>query len=448
MMRHLCVVAACCCLCFPATATEWDDIKTQYKTCITVAGLGQGNGLDNPNEWNNAEGLSALNAELSEPHSAMADIYGRIYVADKNANAIRRIDTDGTIHTVAGMNLNEMPGAVTNAGFTGDGPARLRLLDGPQNTYVMPDGTLYVMDTGNHRIRRVDLNGTMTTVINDSAGMNRGLWVQRDGQVIYYCTNTQLKRWTPSLGTQGGTRIANGFLESGNIDLDRQGNIYVSDRDGNAVYRVPPNYGGGAVTAALIVAGTGTDKDSDSGDSGDAATTVGMLEARGIAFHPSGGYFVATHAGGDIWYVDSLGVARLFIQGNSGETHDPTFNIPANNSNKMSEPRSVTVAPNGDVIIASNDAGYIRVVRSTLPAPAPPKWDTLTFVPGSGNRLRWQSTAGQWYLLERSSTLLPGSWSTATFQPASGTLSEFLDTSALSAPRRFYRVHSLRAWPN
>ena len=182
MIRTLRVPAACFCLCLTATATEWDDIKAQYQNCTLIGGLGQGDGVDNPNEWNNAEGLSARNAELSEPHSAMADIYGRIYIADKNANAIRRIDSNGTIHTVAGMNLNEMPGAITNAGFNGDGPARQRLLDGPQHAYVMPDGTFYILDSGNHRIRRVDLNGTMTTIINDSAGVNRGLWVRRDAQ--------------------------------------------------------------------------------------------------------------------------------------------------------------------------------------------------------------------------------------------------------------------------
>lgn len=431
-----------------ATAAEWDDIKAQYKTCTLVAGLGQANGDNNPNEWNNAEGLAATNAELSEPHSAMADIYGRIYVADKNANAIRRIDTDGTIHTVAGMNLNELPGAVTNAGFTGDGPARLRLLDGPQHAYVMPDGTFYVMDTGNHRVRKVDTAGVMTTVINDSAGLNRGIWVQRDAQVIYYCTNTQLKRWTPALGNHGGTRIAQGFVEAGNIDLDPAGNIYVSDRGTSAVYRVPPNYGGGAVTAAMIVAGTGTDKDSGRDDSGDPATQVGMLEARGVAFHPLGGYFVATHAGGDIWYVDKAGDARLFIQGNGASAHDNSFSIPANDSNKISEPRSVSVAPNGDVIVASNDAGYIRIVRSVLPPPAPPKWDALTFSPGSGMRLRWQSVAGQWYLLEQSGSLSPGGWSSLNLQPAAGAFSEFTDTGAVSRQRRFYRLRSLRAWPN
>ncbi|HWB04768.1 MAG TPA: hypothetical protein VG796_17195 [Verrucomicrobiales bacterium] len=447
MMRSLSVSAVLLCLRLAAGATEWDDIKAQYTTGTLLAGLGAANGDLNPNEWNNAEGLAAVNAELSEPHSAMADVFGRVYVADKNAHAIRRIDTDGTIHTVAGMNLNELQGATTNAGYNGDGPARQRLLDGPQHAYVMPDGTFYILDSGNHRIRRVDTNGMMTTIINDSAGVNRGLWVQRDAQVIYYCTNTQLKRWTPASGTQG-TRIAGGFEETGNIDVDHAGNIYVTDREKSAVYRVPPNYGGIAVNPSMIVAGTATDKDSGRGDSGDPATTVGLFEVRGVAFHPRGGYFVATHGGGDVWYVDTAGEARLFVQGNNANAHTSNpFEIPANDGNVMSEPRSVSVAPNGDVIIASNDAGFIRIIRSVSPRPAPPKWDSLTFSPGAGMRLRWQSTSGEWYLLEQSTSLLPDSWSSLSLQPAAGTLSEFTDT-ATGMPRRFYRLHSLRAWPN
>ena len=112
-----------------AMATEWQDLKAQYRYVEILGGLGLGNGDLNPNEWNHAEGLPAVEAELSEPHSAMQDIYGRVYLADKNANAIRRIDTDGTIHTVAGMNMEELPGVITNAGYNGDGPARTRLLD-------------------------------------------------------------------------------------------------------------------------------------------------------------------------------------------------------------------------------------------------------------------------------------------------------------------------------
>lgn len=447
MIYPLRVLSALLWLALPAAATEWQDLKAQYKTCTVIAGLGGGNGIDNPNEWNDAEGLPATDAELSEPHSAMADIHGRIFIADKNANAIRRIDLDGTIHTVAGVNLNELAGAATNGGFNGDGPARQRLLNGPQNAYAMPDATFYIMDSWNRRIRRVDAAGMMTTVVTDNAGLNRGLWVRRDGQLIYYCTNEELKRWTPAHGNGSGTVLARGFAETGNIDLDPFGNIYVTDRGKSAVYRVPPNYDGSSVTPAMIVAGTADDKDSGSGSSGKPATEVGLLEVRGIAFHPLGGYFLATHAGGDVWYVDSSGDAHLFIQGDSTNTHDPSFAVPANDENEISEPRSVSVSLAGDLIIVSNDAGYIRIVRNILPKPVAPRWDQLAFLPGSGMRLRWQSMPDKWYLLEQSASMASDSWSSIAMLPATGSLTEFTDPAA-TGPRRFYRLHVLRGWPN
>src|SRR5687767_5783547 len=79
---------------WPASAAEWDDLKAQYQTVTVVGGAGLLSGDNNPNEWNAVEGLNALSAELSEPHFAMEDIHGRIFVADKNAHAIRRIDPD------------------------------------------------------------------------------------------------------------------------------------------------------------------------------------------------------------------------------------------------------------------------------------------------------------------------------------------------------------------
>jgi hypothetical protein len=199
----------------------------------------------------------------------------------------------------------------------------------------------------------------------------------------------------------------------------------------------------------MIVAGTGTNKDSDREESGDTATKVGLLEVRGIAFHPLGGYFLATHAGGDIWYVDQDGEARLFIQGNSANAHNPRpFRVPANDENEISEPRSVSVSQNGDVIIATNDAGFIRIVRNILPPPAPPLVTSAVLQPNSRLRLEWQTEPGKWYLLDESSTLEAGTWSGLDFRPAAGTALNFTVPVDPLSPRHFYRVHSIRRWPN
>jgi hypothetical protein len=440
---------------WPASAAEWDDLKAQYQTVTVVGGAGLLSGDNNPNEWNAVEGLNALSAELSEPHFAMEDIHGRIFVADRNAHAIRRIDPDGTIHTVAGVNLEDSPGTVINFGFNGDGPARQRLLNGPQAVYTLPDGSFYIGDSVNRRIRRVDAAGNMVTVIADTDVLSRGLWVRRDHQVIYYCTingggtTSLLRRWTPVNGNGPGVLVASGFMEAGNIDVDAAGNIYVSDRGLSGVYRVPPGYGGAAITDALRVAGlgNGSQVDSLSNMSGQPATSVGMRGVRGVAFHPLGGFFVATHRGGDVWYVDVAGRAWMFVQGDNGNTHVGAPQAVPTAGLVMSEPRSVSVGLSGNVLIACNDSGFIRVVRNVLPRPATPVLQDVSMQAG-GVRLRWESDPLKWYYLEQSTDLAANVWQPLAALPATGTLSEFSDPAAFTDRRRFYRLKSFRTWPN
>jgi hypothetical protein len=429
-------------------ADEWADLQAQYQNVTVIGGLGLGDGPSNPNEWNGAEGAQALTAELSEPHNAMEDIHGRVFIADKNAHTIRRIDLDGTIHTVAGMNLDEIPGGGTNSGFNNDGPARERLLNGPQHAYVMPDGSFYILDSSNFRVRRVDAAGNLTTIVNDTALLSRGLWVSRNEQVIYYCSLFQLKRWTPANGSGPGTVVATGFSQASNIDVDASGNVYVSDRTLCGVYRIPPNHGGAAVTDSLRVAGLGNGStvDSSSASNGTIATAVGMREARGVAFHPLGGFFVATHRGGDIWYVDSAGLAWMFVQGNNGSVHVAEDTTVPTSVLVMSEPRSVTVGISGNILIACNDSGYIRKVPSTVPLTAAPSGLTPSLT-SSGMGLTWQSTSGRWYYIERSSSLGSATWTGIKWLPATGVQSSFEDLTA-AGNRLFYRIREFRGWPN
>ena len=90
------------------------------------------------------------------PDSVAADADGRIYVVDGANHRIRRIDATGVITTFAGTGV---------AGFAGDGgPATEARLSFPNGVAVAGDGNVYVADTGNHRIRMIDASGTITTV--------------------------------------------------------------------------------------------------------------------------------------------------------------------------------------------------------------------------------------------------------------------------------------------
>lgn len=417
-------------------ADEWPQIQASYSQVEWIAGL-NGESPDNGNEWNGAEGLPAVQAELSEPHSAMADAAGNVYVADKNAHAIRRISPDGILTTVAGTNVK---------GYNGDGPATLRQLDGPQHVYVLPDGTLFVLDSSNRRIRRVDRNGIMTTIITDSAQLSRGLWVSRDQSIVYYCTETTLKRWVPAMGNTSGIAIAAGFVDSGNIDVAVNGDIYVTDRGGSRVYRVPP--GNVVTTPPIPVAGVGGDSSNGPGASGRPALEIGMREARAIAFHPLGGFFVATHRGGDVWYVDTDNRAWMFIEGDDNKVHS-TDPVPIPTSRKaFSEPRSISVALNGDLYLATNDAGYIRRVRYTGPHPDSPASFRATGSPAAGFTLRWLPTPGHASLVEYTADLSAPAWLPGPLLPPSAVEQTWSSGPLLPQGARYFRIRALRTWPN
>jgi len=95
------------------------------------------------------DGGPAIEARLCAPEHLAIDASGNIYVADTLSNRIRKIDVNGIITTVAGTGAHA---------FSGDGgPALKAGLSEPSSVAVGPDGAIYIADSGNHRIRKVEL---------------------------------------------------------------------------------------------------------------------------------------------------------------------------------------------------------------------------------------------------------------------------------------------------
>ena len=113
----------------------------------TVAGMEE-NGFS-------GDGGPAVNAHLNRPHGVAVDGAGNLFIADSENNRICKVDSAGVITTIAGTGTS---------GFSGDdGPAVQAQLD-PTGAAVDGAGNLFIVDTGNRQIRKVDSAGVITTV--------------------------------------------------------------------------------------------------------------------------------------------------------------------------------------------------------------------------------------------------------------------------------------------
>lgn len=325
--------------------SEIERVRAGFGRMFTVAGRGQ-IPEKSENGWRAAyEGGDAIDAELSRPHMTMADAAGNLYIADKDAHAIRKVATDGRITTLAGTSV---------AGDDGDtGVAAQMRLNAPNGLWAQPDGTVFVLDLGNRAVRQVDPDGQMTTLFRDPAGFGtgRGLWVAPDASLVYYAAGSAVRRWDPENGIQP---VVGGFASLGNLVVDLDGDLIVTDRLGHRVHRIVDG-------VATPIAGNGT---PDGGGDGRPALETGLDEVRGVWPHPAGGYLLATHEGGQVWYLDTSGVIHLLIDGDDDrDTHAGDGEPLDTPGRKLSEVRAVTMAPDGALIITEHDAGYIRRVE-------------------------------------------------------------------------------------
>lgn len=440
---------------------EFQDLSDSFGTTLTLAGVHQTT-TSNPdgtaiNFWtNSSEGAVASTVSLSNPHMAAGDAYGNLYIADKASHAVLKITTNGLIHTFAGTHV---------AGFNGDGPdvaTNLQIFS-PNGLFVFPNGTVYLLDPGNQRIRRVDLNGIMTTVVHDTV-MNwypsgRGLWVSPDEQLIYYThefpplviggvTNlfadgATLKKWTADNGIETLCSKSVGFVNPANMAVNPvDGQLYLCDRAEDDTTKM--------ATGLFRIDGPDL-RTRMTGNITQPLAAEGQLAVnsyidgpRGIAFRADGSYFLCGHKDGSVWFVDTAGVLHQYLRG-SGRRDSYVLpdgqHPPLISQDYFAQPRAVTLAPNGNLIVVCNDSGFVFRVNSVSPP------DVLTDVRLSwqgtnGARLSWTGVFGHGYRVERSFDLQPGTWQPvgAARSGTAGVLTEFADPEPATHPYGFYRI--------
>lgn len=141
------------------------------------------------------DGGPAIAASFRSPAGIAIGNDGEVYIADTRNSRIRRINQDGTIETVFGTGAE---------GFTGDGgPAADARLRRPQGLFVGPDGSLYISDGGNNRVRKVTPDGVINTIAGTENDNSDGRFSGDSGPA----TSAELSVPYGVILTPGGTLV-------------------------------------------------------------------------------------------------------------------------------------------------------------------------------------------------------------------------------------------------
>jgi hypothetical protein len=276
----------------------------------------------------------ATNAVVPSPEGVTVDQTGNLFIAGSLAR-IRMVDTNGRIITVAGNG---------SSGFSGDGGpatnAQLRSITTSVSGVVSDGlGNLFISDTGNCRVRKVDTNGIITTV----AGTN-----------------------SPFYSGDGGPATNAGICPEG-IAMDRFGNLFIADTYNNRIRKVNTN---GTITT---VAGTG----STSGPLGDggAATNASLYKPEGVAIDSFGDLLIADTVNSRIRKVDTNGTITTVAGTNSaGYSGDGGSAVAA----RLDQPSRVIPDAFGNLFIADTFYCIVRKVdvRGVISTVAGTGWPT------------------------------------------------------------------------
>jgi sugar lactone lactonase YvrE len=274
------------------------------------------------------DGGAAVSAALANPFSMAADTAGNVYVADRDNHRVRRIDTNGNITTVAGNG---------EQGFFGDGGlATGASLNTPTAVAVDASGNIYIADSNNNRIRVVSNGNINTFAGNGNAGYSG------DGSAA-----TSAALYTPR-----------------GVAVDANGVVYIADTNNHVVRRVS------AGTISTIAGNS--QQQGFYGDNG-AAGSAGLDTPTSVAVDATGKVYVADSNNHRVRLLSGATLSTFAGNGTAAYSGDGGSATSA----AIAFPLGVSLDGMGNIFVADSNNHVIRRVGSA---------GTITTIAGEGEQ--------------------------------------------------------------
>ncbi len=274
-------------------------------------------------------------AKFAVPRGVHLGPDGTIYVADRDNHRVRTISPQGQVGTLAGSGTKGyVDGAGSNASFAS-----------PEDMTVGGDGSVYVADSGNHRIRRVSTKGE----VSNYAGNGSGTW-------------------------KDGVAGSSSFYNPQGIAVDKQGNVYVADTFNQRIRKIGSATNGVAGVVTTL-AGSGT---------------AGFKEGKGAAAQFNYPWGISVAANGVVYVADGNNhrVRRVAADGTvttlAGDGSKGYLDGAAASA-RFSTPADVFALATGDVAVVERDGNRVRLITASGTVVTVAGTGTAGYVEGAGS---------------------------------------------------------------
>lgn len=304
----------------------------------TVAGTSQGG--------YNGDNISASSAELNGPNGLVMDNTGNLYIADSANNRIRVINNQLTPLIVAGVsiapgNIATVAGNGTQGNSNGSGSATSAELYYPGGVAIDSTGNLYIADTDNFLVRKVDGQGNISTFAGGYPGAG--------------CENP-----TDNLGD--GCPATQAYLSNATgVAVDLSGNVYIADYGDSLIRMVNPS----GIISTVAGGGNGCPSESDTLGDGCPATSAQLQNPYSITVDSAGNLYIADTANNRIRKVNTSGIISTVAGGGGtggGSASGYSGDGGAATGAQLNHPSDVAIDSAGDLYITDTGNAVLRKV--------------------------------------------------------------------------------------